>query len=404
MNKIIYLLLVLLTLVALKVVAKVAYLPVTGPAIPPLYDIFTRDTIIVLNLETSQVLKKIKSPANYFNGSVFLNNSETKLYAAGLNQIITIDTTTLEIENILDVPVEINNDFGIPAQINEIFLNPQGDKLYYSSKFSGLLHQVDLVTNEITAPLDFVDEYISEIDFNESLNTLVISTESIGVSNLTFHVYDLNTLAEKYTNPAFTSDIQLISNDGEDYYYFLYSEERRVYSRKLSDNSVNWTFEFEGDRFFSVILENNDNSITVVGQLNTYQINKSTGEWFIESSFNSSDIDFFNFNSLKRLDDGSFFTASGISFVCASPPPPPPFPGCYLTLGMTANVNNINDQTIQLVFQSDRLGGTEVKGRFIGAKFFSVPVIPVVVDKFLLMFLFLLILLVAFKTQQLRRQ
>ena len=82
-----------------------------------------RTEILVLNLESGNILKKIDT--GFEVGPIFVSSDSNKVYAANVNvsRIIRIDAKSLEIDKVWD---------GLPVNPGHIFLNNSDDKLYFS--------------------------------------------------------------------------------------------------------------------------------------------------------------------------------------------------------------------------------------------------------------------------------
>ena len=371
--------------------AKVAYLPIHNPGDSNV------GQIMVLDIDTGKVLKYIDNPFEHpqaYNNAVFLNNSETKLYAGGQSFIAQIDTKTLEIENIYD----LNTLF------LDMFLNHSEDKLYTFTARNNIgsyfVDELDLNTNTLTRVLHFGQEKLRDYAVNDSLNTAVfITNDNFPLTLFRMRVIDINTMTEKYSHEydisiGFPPNIQLIDNNGVDYYH---SEGSQMFSAKLSDNSTNWVFNTP---FESVqkVYDNHDGTITAVASNNTYTINKSTGLGDILSNFgvivflNNIDNSLDSFHSLKKIDNENYLAFNYPSRIC---------PELDCPLDSTFTISNIHmpSNTISTVYQDDTIEGTDVVGKYIGEQFYFPPIqtIPVLNNSILILLLLGAFLIMAYK-------
>lgn len=371
----------LLTLIAALIYcnvvsAKVAYLPVTTN------NIFQPESkkIMVLDLETGIVLKNIYSQTGNFSGSVFLNNSSTKLYAARGMQVIVIDTTSLDIEN----------TFETPSVVVDLFLNSNNENLYYISNNSSKLHVINLATNDITTAVDFNEERISKHWINESLNTVgFLTTPSSGQP--TMRIYDIDSMTEKYSSTPETFNIELISSDGVDYFY-TDTNTRTLYSRKLFDNSINWTVDATDEHIFSVLSDNENGTITAIGLYHSYRINRNSGAKEIISNQGTQTLPALFGNNFGKIDNNSFLVVNNPVVFCLTG-------WCSLTSELGVYTINLRENSQPLIYHRSEIGGSTAKGRFIGEKHYLVPIIPIIDKPIYFILLIGLLLLLAYKSQ-----
>ncbi|MEZ5496251.1 MAG: hypothetical protein R3F25_05405 [Gammaproteobacteria bacterium] len=353
--KAMYLRLVFLTFLFINTssIAKVAYLPLTD--FTPPFEVQNR--IAVLDIDSSSIIKNIYLPDEYLTGSVFLNSEQTKLYAGTYNHIIVINTNTLEVEQ----------SISIPSPAETIFLNQTDDTLYFSTSSSQFLYQLNLLSNTVSVAVDFGIYSINKAEFNESLNTAIFILSDGGNSTI-FKVFDIKTMSElfSYDAPSYNSD--LISNDGSTYFHFV-NQDSSIYSRSLVDGSINWVTQISNESF-GVIFENFDNTITAISHQKTYKINKSDGQWSIQSNIKLSDFTDIWGVSFERIENNSFFAINHPAFFCLTG-------WCSPITSLKSYTLNFNDNTVSNNYQNEQIVGSYARGRYIGDLLYSPPIIPI---------------------------
>lgn len=190
-----------------------------------------------------------------------------------------------------------------------------------------------------------------------------------------------------------------ISNDGMNYYLPIFSP-ARLYSLNLNNTDTNWYFFYEYfptsfglfmDNFSSVH-ELDNNNILVVGWHGSYKININTG-------IGESISGLYNYNNpYHKIEESTFLKSNRPQLpMCGVPPPGV---DCTNYHPLQLFIQNHLTGTETLIYQRDR-SGSLAKGRYIGEKFYSIPIIPILNNYWLLGLLLCIIILIAYKNRPL---
>ncbi|KAA3638368.1 MAG: hypothetical protein DWP95_12815 [Proteobacteria bacterium] len=341
--------------------AKVAYLPLITNA--PLYP----DLILLmaLDLDSGQILNQVEIGDGV--GAVFVDDSGKQLFAAASKdmKIVHIDTETLEI-------VEQWNN--LPTNPARIILSEDNNKLYFVNTNAGTgsqdMFQIDLSSNQISSVLSFPNFTIQDILYSENLKFLSLILSNNSTNQLSIQTYNSNDLILKYTTSIITSpSISMIDNEGENY-YLIDNQQSKLESRTLSDDSVNWSFTYPGESEFYSIYEHGVSNLIASGSINSYQINKLTGNGspLVGDGSNMTLSD-----SYDRIDLGNFVQVEKPYIDCN-------FLICALMTKLDIKKINLVNNTSEIVYQSQNALGSQPKGRFVGENLYrgtAVQQVPV---------------------------
>ncbi len=363
--------------------AKVAYIPLFDGHD---FNNVIENSILAIDLDNGQLLKKITVGDGV--GAVFINSIGDKLYASAENEnkIVLIDTTKMEISH------QWNN---LAIKPQQIILNKAEDRLYFSEYNNDSIYQIDLTSNLVSVALTL--NGFERFWYSENLNTILFKTYNSVTGGYEAHTYDLNTMTPIFSRNIGNDYSYFIDEDGLRFYY-PYFGAGRLYSLNLNNTNTNWYFYYVYSSgplggfndIFANVFPSQNNTVLAVGWHGTYEINRDTGIGQKISGLG-------NYNEPYQYIEGKTFLKSSNPYIPPCPPIAPGF-GCntYDSLKLTLQNHQTNQQTV--IFEKDR-AGTNVRGRYIGEKLYSVPIIPVLNLKSLLSLLMLLLLGLTYKTQ-----
>ncbi len=372
-----------LLLSSFLVFAKVAYLPLFDG-----YDLnnIQENSILVIDLDNGKLLKKI--PIGNGVGAVFLNSVGDKLYASAKddNKIVLIDTTTLEV---------VNEWTGLAIKPEQIILNKADNILYFSEYNNDSIYQIDLTSNQVSVALTLSG--FQKFWYSESLDTIVFRTHNSISGDYNLHVFDLNSMNLNFVRLVGDTYSYFIDEDNLRFYY-PYFGAGRLYSFNFNNSTANWYFYYVyapgpigglNDQFANVYpLQNN--KVLAIGWHGSYEIDKDSGVGTKISSLG-------NYNHpYQRLTDYTFLKTNRPELPFCGVPAPGMDCNNYYPLKVSVQ----NHQTSQevIVFEKGR-AGTNAHGRYVGEKFYSVPIIPILSLKLLLLLFMLLLLGLTYKTR-----
>lgn len=363
--------------------AKVAYIPLFDA-----HDInnIKENSILAIDLDNGQLLKKINVGDGV--GAVFINSIGDKLYASAENEnkIVLIDTTKMEIVN------EWNN-FAIKPQ--QIILNKAEDKLYFSEYNNDSIYQIDLVSNLVSVALTL--NGFERFWYSENLNTIVFKTHDSVTGFYEAHTYDLNTMTPVFSRNIGNDYSYFIDEDGLRLYYPHFGS-GRLYSLNLNNTITNWYYSYVyspgplgglNDSFANVFPSQNNN-ILAIGWHGTYEIDRDTGIGQKISGLGNP------FEPYQRLTDYTFLKANRPQLPFCGIRPPGVDCDNYYPLKLVLQNHQTSQQVV--IFEKER-AGTNARGRYIGEKLYSVPIIPLLNVKSLLIVFMLLLLGLTYKTR-----
>lgn len=315
---------------------------------------------MALDLDSGHILDDIEIGDGV--GAVFLDDTGKQLFVSAYTdkKIVRINTETLEIVG------QWNN---LPTNPARIILSEDNDKLYFLNVKAGTGNQdmfkVDLSSNQISSALNFPNSNIQNILYSENLKFLSLILSNNSTSQLSIQTYSSNNLNLKYaTNIISSPSKSMIDNEGENY-YLIDNQQSKLESRKLSDDSVNWSFTYPGESEFYSMYEQGLSNLIVSGSINSYQINKLTGNGttLVGDGSNVTLSD-----SYERIDLDNFIQVEKPLIECH-------FLHCNVTSKLNIKTINLVDNTSELIYQSQNGLGSDPKGRFVGENYYRGTVV-----------------------------
>ncbi len=352
---------ILLLLFSQWVTAKVAYLPLVEVSYP--YP--KRTAIAIMDLDSGQFLNQLEIGSQV--GPVFLNDTGHHLYAAANydKRIVLIDTGTFEIETEWD---------GLPTYPDKIILSEDNSKLYFLDLGVGLginsLYQIDLVNNQISTALNFPDSSIKDVIYSEDLSHISLLVHNNNTNQTSIQTYHSNDLTLKHSTAISDYHIAFMIDNSGEVFYTIDNQLLQIQSRKLSDNSLNWSFSYPNEMAFYAITEQGTLDLMVSGYVNSYLIDKQTG--YGNPLTANGSVDTLN-GHYERINSNDFVQFDSPAIVCITG---------ICSLGSKLHIKKINliDNTSETIYQSQNYLGSRPIGRFVGENFYrgtAVQQVPV---------------------------
>jgi len=331
--------------------AKVAYLPLVEISYP--YP--KRTAMAIMDLDTGQFLDQLEIGSRV--GPVFVDDTGNHIYAAANydKRIVLIDTRTFEIETQWN---------GLPTHPDKIILSEDNSKLYFLDLAVGLginsLYQIDLINNQISAVLNYPDSSIKNVLYSEDLSHLSILVQNNTSNQLSIHTYLSNDLTLQHSTAVSNYPIaSKIDNSGENF-YTIDNQQLQIQSRKLSDNSLNWSFSYPGEMTFYALSEQGTTDLVISGYVDSYLINKQTGNG--NPLTTNGTVGTLN-DHFERINADDFVQFDSPAIVCITG---------VCSLGSKLNIKKVNliDNTSETIYQSQDYLGSRPIGRFVGENFY----------------------------------